>query len=913
MPPLGGGGIEGLLRRQNLADLPVLAQVRPVAIGLGALDARAQIDAVNNAVAIGAGPAVIAPAASAVAILESHPAFEGHRTLQVVLPVFGPNRDEDLSRRVSEVLVNGMTALLSQGGVTAAQIQALIQTAFGADVLSGTLRCGLTGDPWTDLPSPSVGSFDPLGSTPGGVAPLPASAARACLNDISQALTDVAREAAVSSEASAWWAAHPSTVDARGIRSISPKRGCDAVVVHIRGRGFGPQNSLVRVVFTSTRQTPAIVSDSDVVSWNDTDIVVHAPNGVGAGPVGFLRTQANPPPSGDTATVALAAAAVISECLGVAAHGAAERIAAVGMAFGVTTGMLPLPPQLPRGVNRFAGGKPGILEFGAAVVGGGTTLAPGGSLRLHYNVENATQLTIVPFRNSNGDRTQLPPVVLPTLTMGNVTVGPIPGDWSWDGGYELRAENTCTANTPVSARVTVAMSRARPSFLWGVATCGGQYEGGLVNDWQLFTTNPVSLAHMVWAASMADPPDIIPTPEPPGEALRHADPYVFSQDALRASSLGLNAYRMSIEWSRVQPTHHTTDPAAFTQVYLPMLRALRRLDIEPVVTLQHLTLPQWVLTPSVTKPAGDPSLEPDAGFNASLGGWSMSATVDAYVDYVDAVVSRLVAELGADVPQWWVTLNEPVGSMVGAGYIAGLWPPGFSAKGALARDAYLNLLKAHVRAYDVIKKHIPTAMISIAQNMPFCEPLQPDPAGNNLGASNQSDYWYTWHFLDSVTRGTVDVAMEARPANRNTQTSQEFFGIAPADWTSKLDYVGVNYYRAWYIQQNVAIQPVLAAGFIGGQPKTHLDPGSETRYLNDMGWITKPDALLEIPHQDQNGVQPSGCDNRERGRRRRRREAVGIHVVAPRHSGAGQGSGGRYSRLSALVDHRQLGVAERLP
>ena len=68
------------------------------------------------------------------------------------------------------------------------------------------------------------------------------------------------------------------------------------------------------------------------------------------------------------------------------------------------------------------------------------------------------------------------------------------------------------------------------------------------------------------------------------------------------------------------------------------------------------------------------SMKEDQRFRASLGGWEKPQTVDAYVAFVGRLVQRLVQVMGSDAPRWWVTLNEPIGSIVGTGYIAGIWP-----------------------------------------------------------------------------------------------------------------------------------------------------------------------------------------------------------------------------------------------
>ena len=157
--------------------------------------------------------------------------------------------------------------------------------------------------------------------------------------------------------------------------------------------------------------------------------------------------------------------------------------------------------------------------------------------------------------------------------------------------------------------------------------------------------------------------------------MRHDQPYVFAQEVGRARTLRLNAYRLSVEWSRLEP-NGVWDDSVLTGTYVPILRALRAAGMEPVLTLHHLTNPLWVLTPPQDRMgvvgALPGSMKEDQQFRASLGGWEKPQTVDAYVAFVGRLVQRLVQVMGSDAPRWWVTLNEPIGSIVGTRYIAGI-------------------------------------------------------------------------------------------------------------------------------------------------------------------------------------------------------------------------------------------------
>lgn len=67
----------------------------------------------------------------------------------------------------------------------------------------------------------------------------------------------------------------------------------------------------------------------------------------------------------------------------------------------------------------------------------------------------------------------------------------------------------------------------------------------------------------------------------------------FEEDFLLAQDLGLTAYRFSLEWSRIQPSPGQFDTLALDH-YRKMILSLKSKGIEPIVTLNHFTIPLWL-------------------------------------------------------------------------------------------------------------------------------------------------------------------------------------------------------------------------------------------------------------------------------------------------------------------------------
>ena len=145
---------------------------------------------------------------------------------------------------------------------------------------------------------------------------------------------------------------------------------------------------------------------------------------------------------------------------------------------------------------------------------------------------------------------------------------------------------------------------------------------------------------------------------------------LFPEDIKRMKALGLNSYRFSVEWAKIEPKENIWDEKALDH-YRQMVKQLRLAGIEPLVTLHHFTLPQWF---------------------AAKGGWSSQESVPLFVRYA----TRVFEVLHRDVDTW-VTFNEPM-VVITVGYLDGLFPPQKKndAKGALI--ALKNILQSHAEA-----------------------------------------------------------------------------------------------------------------------------------------------------------------------------------------------------------------------
>jgi beta-glucosidase len=408
----------------------------------------------------------------------------------------------------------------------------------------------------------------------------------------------------------------------------------------------------------------------------------------------------------------------------------------------------------------------------------------------------------------------------------------------------------------------------RRRFLWGVSTAAYQVEGGITNnDWDYFTRSD----------EIRDRISRLTTPnlfyksshhivlQPAGDAVRFWDPKYYKRDFDLAKGLGLNSFRISIEWARVEPQRGNWDGEAIDR-YKEMITAMRERGLTPVISLNHVTLPLWALTPPKTftkkigqsllpaplkdLPLADPP--PSDPYWKSLRGWENNETVKEFIEYTEKVVLEL-----KELVDYWITLGEPVSSIIGGGYISGLWPPGFFLDGDRAKIALHNLIVAHVQAYDKISALDDTdadgdgfaSRVVLSHLMMEVVPATPGRISNiarksNSEAANNFSYFVNDYFINAVVKGQEDINY-LNTVQRSNTDSKDF--IMHEDWKNKVDFIGVDYYRRIYIS-NSDILSMSSARFVGGEPinDLNLDSSQPHGILSDLGWEIYPKGLYNL-------------------------------------------------------------------
>jgi beta-glucosidase len=279
-------------------------------------------------------------------------------------------------------------------------------------------------------------------------------------------------------------------------------------------------------------------------------------------------------------------------------------------------------------------------------------------------------------------------------------------------------------------------------FLWGCATASHQVEGNNTNN--------------TWWAWEQEPGHIVN-----GQKSGLACDWWggrWREDFDRAAETGQNAHRLSVEWSRIQPTPDRWDENALDR-YRDMLRGLVELGMTPMVTLHHFSDPLWL---------------------AEKGGWESGAALEYFEPFVSKVVDAL-----REYTNLWVTINEPNVFAVSA-YLLGDFPPGKTELGATVQ-VMTNLARAHAVAYHAIHKIQPTARVGLAIHYRGFNPSRGWSPFDKWAAGLQSGL-----FNDFFPRAAQDGVLRFPAWTRR---------IPEAKGTQ--DFLGINYYTREQVAFNL--------------------------------------------------------------------------------------------------------------
>jgi beta-glucosidase len=328
-----------------------------------------------------------------------------------------------------------------------------------------------------------------------------------------------------------------------------------------------------------------------------------------------------------------------------------------------------------------------------------------------------------------------------------------------------------------------------PGFLLGAATSAAQIEGRAPDDgkgpsiWDAFCATP---------GKIKDGSDIT-------VACDHLHRY--REDVERMRWLGLDAYRFSFAWPRLQPQGRGAWNEKGFAFYDRLIDTLLEAGIAPHTTLHHWDLPQ--------------------ALQESLGGWQSRDTAAHFADFAAEIARRFGDRVVAIS-----TLNEPW-CVATLGYEKGQFAPGLRSRRAAMQVSH-HLLLGHGLALQAMRAVASgnaggrDPQLGIVLNHTPAYPAENTPA--DLHAARIADGLDVRWYMDPLFRG-------AYPADAIEHLGADAPEVRPGDLAAirqPLDYLGINLYTRHWVSTR---QPPLPAPAALG--------------VNDMGWEIVPDTLTQ--------------------------------------------------------------------
>jgi beta-galactosidase len=324
-------------------------------------------------------------------------------------------------------------------------------------------------------------------------------------------------------------------------------------------------------------------------------------------------------------------------------------------------------------------------------------------------------------------------------------------------------------------------------FYFGAATAGFQVDPGCPSsacvdtqsDWYQWVTSPGELQDLAAQINF--------------EPLENGPGFweLYEQDFDRAKKdLGLNAIRLSIEWSRIFPT--ATDGlegealaavanAENIAAYHAQFAALKARGLTPLITIHHYTLPLWI--------HDGVACHKDLATCTKRGWLDRERIVNEIAKYAGFVAKEFGGEIDL-----WATQNEPF-AVVLPGYLLPskdrVNPPGLAYKFAEAKAVMNAMIEAHARMYDAVKandlvdadKDGKPSMVGLVYPIAPTKPKDPENRLDVKAAENIF-YLYNTAFLDAVVLGKLDADLNGKPDS--PEPNPQLAG--------RMDYLGLNYY-----------------------------------------------------------------------------------------------------------------------
>lgn len=258
----------------------------------------------------------------------------------------------------------------------------------------------------------------------------------------------------------------------------------------------------------------------------------------------------------------------------------------------------------------------------------------------------------------------------------------------------------------------------------------------------------------------------------------------YKEDVKLMKTMGMDAYRFSIAWSRLFPNGSGEINQPGVDHYNSLINALLAEGIEPYITLYHWDLPQ--------------------ALHDKYTGWLNPQIIQDFAAYAEACFQKF-----GDRVKNWITFNEPHTFAI-QGYDLGLQAPGRCSilshlvckTGNSSTEPYIvahNVLLSHAVAANIYRnKYQPKqhGSIGISFDVIWFEPVT--NSTEDIDATQRAQDFQLGWFLDPLMFGDYPRSMRRRVGNRLPTFSKSEAALVKGSF----DFVGINHYTTFYAKNN---------------------------------------------------------------------------------------------------------------
>jgi beta-glucosidase len=271
------------------------------------------------------------------------------------------------------------------------------------------------------------------------------------------------------------------------------------------------------------------------------------------------------------------------------------------------------------------------------------------------------------------------------------------------------------------------------------------------------------------------------------------------EDTSLMKDLSIETYRMSIEWSRIEPFEGKWSDDGINH-YIEEIDLLLANNILPLITLHHFSSPIWI---------------------QSMGGWSNKKVIDYFVRFVEKVTMFL----GNRVSEYAI-INEP-NVFLNDTYMDGKYPGGEKGKVFKYFRAAKNMIEAHIRCYESIhalrkeQNFSGKTMVGVVHHLAY---FQLNTKRRFFKVTKKFiDHSFHGLFLKGMIEGTLGFP---------------FFGKKLRKSGTYADFIGINYYT------RSMISPSWNLAMMFG--KVHYKKNLDHKHKTDLDWEIYPKGIYSV-------------------------------------------------------------------